>query len=104
MTALPIRWTRPEVCCGSPMARGTRYEVVRTVDVFLCWTCGQETPALYRRSARGRNGVPYPIASVCSSCARTFGNPINRSDRTIYCSEVCKPLPPGAFGRQERAS
>lgn len=76
--------------CGGAMTRGRRYERAGTVDVLVCWSCGLESPQLYRRTADVRNGHADAIDAACTTC----GTPIftRRLRPRRYCSTRCWPL------------
>lgn len=72
---------RPEAIdcpCGGLMRPGRRYETTRTVDVLICWRCGEESPPLY--GAR----PPVPTPSYCRWCGERFAA---TDPRERYCSD-----------------
>lgn len=72
------------------MQPARRYEAERTVAVVICWECGAETPALYRRTAIGRNtSAPLLDPVPCPRCRTPFVSVAWLSGRRAYCSQLC---------------
>lgn len=69
--------------CGHLMTPGLRYEATRTVDVRICWTCGNETPPLYGQSAR-----LVTRTRGCGWCGERFALTPTDPDRKT-CSLAC---------------
>lgn len=80
-------------CTEHLMVPAARVEVAvprsRTVAVTACWSCGEESPALYERSIQQRNGMPMTDEErPCAHCERPFLAPKSHTEQR-FCSQVC---------------
>ena len=96
-------------CPDHRMVRAVRHEAAtrwpRTLTVRCCFTCGEETPALYDRTDAQRNGDLHKMERDCLHCGAAFTVP-DRWAKRRYCGPDCRARSPLAvnFGTRRRAS
>lgn len=78
--------SEPCEACGSVMLPAKRFEAKRTIEVLICWDCGEERPPLYSEADKAAACPTRP--RTCVWCGKTF-RPDRFLERQQACSLTC---------------